>query len=268
MRSSTKITSEYLTRERELELVLEMRAGSEEAMHRLVLAHRPLVLSYAQRYQRYGARKDDLVSEGWCALMVAARRFDPAFGTRFATYAHWWLRYYMMTFLHNTHSIVRPAMGRAVRKARQKLVGKTHELTGTLGREPSLAELAEVFGTTPDAIRRVQLERVHRDIPVGARESSDAVYEPVDPCDVEGTIAANQERRTTAARLSEAYARLEPREREILDRRFGEDSETLRDIGATYGVSRERIRQIEAAALRKLRAMVGGSGEEALDAAE
>jgi RNA polymerase sigma factor (sigma-70 family) len=248
-----KIVVETISAERERELVHAMRAGDEGALHKLVVQHRPLVFMMAKRYTRSGVVLEDLVSEGFVALCVAAQRFDPAFGTRFNTYARWWVRYYMTKFSFDTRSIVRPPMDRAARRARQKLTRVAHELGGQLGREPTREELATALETTPDIVRIVQMERMGRDIPVGTHEESNAhgLHEPVATSDVEAEAAELEELRRLDA-VDDAVDALLPREQEVIRRRFFSTGETLRGIGEEMGVSGERVRQIERQAISKL----------------
>ncbi|HEU4371074.1 MAG TPA: sigma-70 family RNA polymerase sigma factor [Methylomirabilota bacterium] len=255
-----------LTREEELELARRARAGDDRAKHRLVEANLRLAVQVARRYLNRGLPLPDLIEEGNIGLLRAADKFEPERGLRFSTYAVWWIRQAVARALANQARTIRLPVHVELLLGRYK---REHQkLTQTLGRPPTAGELAQAMGTTEEQVAELEelrLRPVSLDAPVGedARRVVDTIAdESADPADALTRLF--QARADLAAVLDD----LAPNERTVLRRRFGLDGrepETLEAIGRRLDYSRERIRQIESAGLRKLRALLKARGIDAAD---
>ncbi len=255
-----------LTREQEVDLATRARAGDEEATQQLVEANLRLVVQVARRYGNRGLALPDLIEEGNLGLLRAAEKFEPDRGTRFATYATWWIRQAVTRALANQARIIRLPVHVEMLLARYK---REHQrLTQTLGRTPTAGELATAMGTSEeqvDELEELRLLPVSLDAPAGrdTRTLGETIKdEAADPAAALSRLL--RERADLAAALDD----LAPNERTVLRRRFGLDGnepETLETIGKRLDYSRERIRQIEASGLRKLRVLLAARGIDAAD---
>jgi RNA polymerase primary sigma factor len=255
-----------LDREEETELARRARAGDEGAKQRLIEANLRLVVQIARRYINRGLPLPDLIEEGNLGLLRAVDKFDPDRGTRFATYATWWIRQAVARALANQARTIRLPVHVEMLLGRYK---REHQrLTQTLGRAPTPAELAQALGTSEeqiDELEELRLQPVSLDAPASGdtRRLGDSIPDTTaDPAAVLGRLF--QERTDLVAVLDD----LAPNERTVLRRRFGLDGdepETLEAIGRRLDYSRERIRQIESAGLRKLRALLAARGIDAAD---
>jgi RNA polymerase primary sigma factor len=255
-----------LTREQEVDLATRARAGDDKATQQMVEANLRLVVQVARRYVNRGLALPDLIEEGNIGLLRAAEKFEPDRSARFATYATWWIRQAVTRALANQARIIRLPVHVEVLLGRYK---REHQrLTQTLGRVPTVVELATAMGTSAeqvDELEELRLLPVSLDAPAGSdtRPLGETIKdEAADPA------AALTRLLRERADLAKALDDLAPNERTVLRRRFGLDGdepETLETIGKRLNYSRERIRQIEAAGLRKLRVLLAARGIDAAD---
>jgi RNA polymerase primary sigma factor len=255
-----------LTREQEGELARRVRAGDEAAKQRLIEANLRLVVQVARRYINRGLPLPDLIEEGNIGLLRAVEKFEPERGTRFATYAIWWIRQAVSRALANQARTIRLPVHVEMLLGRYKR--ERERLTQELNRVPTPAELARALGTSEEQIgelEELRLQPISLDAPVGTdtrRVGDTIIDETADPA------AALTRLFHARADLVAVLDDLAPNERAVLRRRFGLDGdepETLEAIGRRLDYSRERVRQIEAAGLRKLRALLSARGIDAAD---
>lgn len=245
-----------ITHEREIELAQQIEQGNRDAMKQFILANLRLVVSIAKRYVGRGLTLLDLIQEGNIGLIRAVQRYDWRRGHRFSTHATWWIRQAISRAVADKGRTIRlpvyvnTALNR-IRRERQRLLQE-------LGREPTEQELAEATGLDP--IRMLELQAapgapVSLELPVGEDEEQElgdvlADTESASPED----IATTQTLKDEVQRVLESV--LTPRERLVLQLRFGLGSgqaHPLEQVGRELGITRERVRQIEAGALAKLR---------------
>jgi RNA polymerase primary sigma factor len=255
-----------LTRDEEIELARRVRAGDDAAKQHLIEANLRLVVQVARRYLNRGLPLQDLIEEGNLGLMRAVDKFEPERGVRFSTYATWWIRQAVVRALANQARLIRLPVHVEVllgRHAREQ-----QRLTQALGRPPTSQELAQALGITAQQVE--ELEELRRppvplDAPVGEdrRRAVDTIAdESSDPSAVLTRLF--RERADLVGVLDD----LAESERKVLRRRFGLEGappETLESIGRDLGLTRERIRQIEGAGLRKLRPLLGARGIDVTD---
>jgi RNA polymerase sigma factor (sigma-70 family) len=257
---------QQLDREEETDLARRARAGDETAKQRLIEANLRLVVQIARRYINRGLPLPDLIEEGNLGLLRAVDKFEPDRGTRFATYATWWIRQAVARALANQARTIRLPVHVEMLLGRYKR--EYQRLTQTLSRAPTAAELAQALGTSEeqiDELEELRLQPVSLDAPLpgDTRRLGESIPDvTVDPS--AGLSRLFRERTDLVAVLDD----LAPNERTVLRRRFGLDGdepETLEAIGRRLDYSRERIRQIESAGLRKLRALLAARGIDAAD---
>lgn len=257
-----------LEREEERQLGSRWREeDDEEALHRLVESHMRLVVKFAQRYRKSGIPLHDLVQEGNVGLMEAAGRFDPEYDNRFATYASWWIVSMMQSYIMRNLSTVRAPITRDhkriffnLRRLRASLTLNPH---GTLGDEMRERIATELNVRATDVeLMDIYFASSEKSLnaPVGNAESNGTSTEfqefiADDGPSPEIVVMQCHDARNRAVLLKRAMTRLTHRERQIIEQRFlRETKSTLAELGAVFGLSKERIRQIEQQALGKLRA--------------
>jgi RNA polymerase primary sigma factor len=247
-----------LTPEQEIALAARIQAGDLRAREHMIKANLRLVVKIARDYENYGLPLLDLINEGNIGLMKAVERFDPAKGGKLSTYAAWWIKQSIKRALANQGKTIRLPVHLVDKISRMRRTA--NQLEELFGREPTDEELAEELGISASRVglwRSAAIRPAPLDAPVGD-DDANALKDLVAD-DRQTTPYRQLEDKTVREMLERMIVTLDTREQSILRQRFGYDGGdglTLEEIGQQYGVTRERIRQIEAVALRKLRRMI------------
>src|SRR5690348_5032368 len=245
-----------LTREEERELARRKDEGDEQAKKKLIESNLRLVMSITRNYTKAGVPLLDLIQEGNLGLIRAVEKFDYKLGYKLSTYATWWIRQAVTRALADQGRTIRLPVH--VADQVRRLMRARRQLAQKLNREPTQEELAKESGFTPQRVQELLdlvEDPVSLETPVGDGESMYA--------DLIEDVHSERPDETTSTKLrqkelADALQRLNPRMRRVLALRFGLDGElpqTLEEVGAGLGITRERVRQLESRALRELRAV-------------
>lgn len=249
-----------LDRARELELSRAYLDGDKASGDLLVCANLRNVVKIAIGYRGYGFRLSELVAEGNVGLLQAVRRFEPERGLRFMTYASYWVRAHVLSYILKRWSLVSVGTGPLQSKLFFRLHREKAKLAARMGDGADLTPmLAETFQTSEDRIRRMEQRIDGRDMSLDAkayREGTTTIMDTLTDTgiDAESVVAANEVDSLVRERVESALDRLDEREQVIVRRRLlGGEKETLSAIGKHLGLSRERVRQLEQRVKLKLR---------------
>jgi RNA polymerase sigma-32 factor len=249
-----------LDRTAELELSRAYLEGNKAAGDKLVCCNLRYVVKIANGYRGYGFKLAELVAEGNVGLLQAVRRFEPERGLRFMTYAAYWVRAHVLSYILKHWSLVGVGTGPMQSKLFFRLHREKARLLARTGdTENVTANLAAKFQCTEDRIRRMEQRIDSRDLSLDAKAYRDGTVTIMDTLtdhrvDQESAVAQNEVSNLVRARINDALERLDEREQVIVRRRLlGGEKETLSELGKQLGLSRERVRQLEQRIKTKLR---------------
>jgi RNA polymerase primary sigma factor len=247
-----------LTPQEEIELAARIKKGDKKAREHMIKANLRLVVKIARDYDGIGLPLLDLISEGNIGLMKAVERFDPAKGGKLSTYGSWWIKQSIKRALANQSKTIRLPVHLVDKISKMRRMSM--KLQEAFGREPTDEELAAELGTTASRVSQMRIAAIRPaslDAPIGDDDSNN--FSEM----VEDERAINPyeelEDKTVTGMLQDMVKHLDAREATILRFRFGLDGgaeKTLEEVGVKFGVTRERVRQIQNLALRKLRKMI------------
>ena len=252
-----------LEREVEQELALRwQRDQCEESLHQLIKAYSRLVISIASKFKHYGLPMNDLIQEGNIGLLEAAQRFEPERQVRFSTYAKWWIRAMLQDFVLRNWSIVRTGSTTAqkqlffnLNRLRRELFKIHQNMDPTLEKE----KIAEILNVTMNDIEEMEARLHMPDVSINNPIKEDSSHSLEDKLmdhspDPEALVIKENDAILKQVWINEALDALTEREKDIIvSRRLSDPSETLEEIGRRHHVSKERVRQLETKALRKMR---------------
>lgn len=250
---------DLLTPEQETDLARRYRdQGDLQAAEQLVTGNLRFVVKVANEYRRYGCKMLDLIQEGNIGLMLAVKKFDPERGIRLISYAVWWIRAYIQSYIIKSWSLVKIGTTQAQKKLFFKL-NQTREALKQLSAGNDSEEIAEVLNVRPDEVDEMSIRMRGRDASLDLELVAGDDYSLMDTLaddrdNQETLLAERQEDDLRRSTIQTAMESLKPRERTIVsDRLLREEPLTLQELADRYGISRERVRQVEQNALKKMK---------------
>lgn len=262
-----------LSRKEEQELARKYKEeGDIEAARKLVVSNLRFVVKIANEYRNYGVNVMDLIQEGNIGLMHAVKGFDPTKGYKLISYAVWWIRAYIQNYLMKSWSLVKVGTSQSQRKLFYKLrsTKKDMEIKGETPTGDEYREIAEELDVSESDVMEMDKRMSRRDFSLDASLTEDRDSTHMDfledrSMSQEEELEKDQETELIRENLEDVLSSLSERERYIIENRIlTEKPETLEDIGNRYGISRERVRQVESAALKKIRKILTEKGIETL----
>jgi RNA polymerase primary sigma factor len=247
-----------LTPQEEIELAAKIKKGDKKAREQMIKANLRLVVKIAHDYENFGLPLLDLINEGNIGLMKAVERFDPAKGGKLSTYGSWWIKQSIKRALANQSKTIRLPVHLVDKISKMRRTAM--KLQEVFGREPTDEELAEEMGMTASRVAQMRTAAIRPaslDAPIGDDDSNN--FAEVVQDENADTPYEKLEDKTVTRMLQEMVKTLDAREATILRYRFGLDGgneKTLEEVGQKFGVTRERVRQIQNIALNKLRKMI------------
>jgi RNA polymerase sigma-32 factor len=248
-----------LTAEEEFKLAVRLKKYNDvAAAEKLIVSNLRFVVKIAHEYRNYGFKLSDLIQEGNIGLIHAVKKFDPYKGYRLISYAVWWIRAYIQNYLMKSWSIVKIGTTQAQRKLFFKLNQTRKELESMSKKNPEFSEIATSLGVKNSEVEEMDLRMGSRDVSLNEiinDESSDSHIDflAYEGDDQEVSLIKEEEKSLVQRDIAGALANLNERESYIiLNRVMADDPETLQEIGIKYNISRERARQIEKQALKKM----------------
>jgi RNA polymerase sigma-32 factor len=249
-----------LSADEEFTLAIRFKKYNDvEAAEKLVISNLRFVVKVAHEYRNYGVKLSDLIQEGNIGLMHAVKKFDPYKGYRIISYAVWWIRAYIQNYIIKTWSLVKIGTTQAQRKLFFKLGQAKKRLETLSQKNPEFGEIAESLGVKEHEIEEMDLRLSHRDLSLDAYISDESDTTHIDHLtykgeDQEMALIKKEEMDLVKRNIAGALTHLNERESYIVKHRIMTESPiTLQEIGSKYNITRERARQIEKQALKKLR---------------
>ncbi len=252
-----------LKAEEEFKLAVRfVKENDMKAAEKLVTSNLRFVVKIAHEYKNYRVKLIDLIQEGNIGLMHAVKKFDPYKGYRLISYAVWWIRAYMQNFVIKSWSLVKIGTTQAQRKLFFKLNQAKKKLETISQKSPEFKEIAEMLNVTEKEIEEMDLRLTNRDVSLNAAMDDEGESTYIDHLVYKGTsqedaLIKKDEMALVKKNIAGALAKLSEREGYIIRRRvMADDPETLQEIGDRFNITRERARQIEMEALKKLRLVI------------
>jgi len=249
-----------LTREEEFDLAERYREFNDlEAAQKLVTGNLRFVVKVAAEYRGLGFTFIDIIQEGNIGLMRAIKKFDPHRGYRLISYAVWWIRAQIHNFITRSWSLVKIGTTQAQRKLFAKLKSTRHALTAPDGTEPNADEIAQALDVKPEEVNEMQLRMAARDASLDAQlnRETDTTYVDVlaeESPNQEEMLAESEQKEKISDGIAQAVEHLNEKERFIFENRLlADEPMTLKEIGKRFKISKERVRQIEAGSIKKIR---------------
>ena len=248
-----------LTPEEEFKLAVRLKKYNDmEAAEKLIVSNLRFVVKIAHEYRNYGFKLADLIQEGNIGLIHAVKKFDPEKGYRLISYAVWWIRAYIQNYLIKSWSIVKIGTTQAQRKLFFKLSQAKKQLESISKTKPEFAEIASSLGVKGSEVAEMDMRMGSRDVSLNELIGDDGENSHIDFLAFEGenqevSLIKNEERSLVKQNITAALTALNEREKYIiLNRVMADNPETLQEIGDKYNITRERARQIEKQALKKV----------------